>query len=295
MKDHLARKKEWLAVPFCHADAVLGATYYHFFFAVLLPLLDLARAKFIDYNQRILLVSCRLFNPILAEIIDKKIINLQIIPDIEVLRRIERLGADIEYLALDSMEAYFFRFGKFCVRPFAATRIRKITEFTKGIFQVETPAPAPDILIITRDRGENGHGNNTRSIPNVDEITAALIGEGLSVERLSLEGKSLAEQIAIFDRAKIVIAQHGSALSNIVWMRPDRARVIEIVPPAFRLPGWQYFELLARQMGIPRIEISTPDPFFPLDVKQILSSVHEFQFSDRIETVERLAARKPGH
>jgi hypothetical protein len=286
LKSYLARKKEWFAVPLCHANEVLGATYYHFFFAVLLPLLDLARTQYISSNQKILLISCRLFNPLLKEIVAKKIINLQIIPDIEVLRRIENLGADIEYVALDSYETYFFRHGKFCVRPFAGQRFRKISEFTKPFFRDDAlKTPAPEVLIINRDRGENGHGSNTRSIPNMEEITAAIRALGLSVESLNLEGKSLAEQIAIFDRAKIVIAQHGSALSNIVWMRPDRARVIEIVPPAFRLPGWQYFELLARQLGIPRIEISTPDPFCPLDVEQILSSVHEFEFSDRIESV----------
>jgi hypothetical protein len=84
----------------------------------------------------------------------------------------------------------------------------------------------------------------TRGIQNRDEVwaTAALKGWTL----LEPERFSVREQIALFSRADAVCAMHGSALTNILWMRPGTA-MIELTADNFILGG---FEWLSRCLDI---------------------------------------------
>lgn len=240
-----------------------------------MPLLDLCRYNRFDENQRVLLLSCGMFNQHLHALVNRRLINLHLLPDTEVLNRIERTGADIGYFILDSMETYYHRFGRFCVRPAAVngSRFRAISEFAKAYFLNEVKAP--DVLIISRNGEHEGHGSTTRDIPNVVELSEALTAEGYTVQIRSLEGNTLADQISLFHAAKIVIAQHGSSLANLVWMQPDKGSVVEIVPPDFRKDGWQYFEILAETMKISRREIAQKSPFSPVDVSAVLDAVRK--------------------
>lgn len=216
-----------------------------------------------------------MFNRILLELVKGELINLKIIPDIEVLKRLEALGADVEYFILDSMEAYFHRHGRFCVKPsiFSPDRFQGIAEYAKKHFLHEVDAP--DCLIIRRKIGHDGHGADTRDIQNLDGIAQILSDDGYTVDVRTLEGESLANQISIFHSAKIVIAQHGASLANLVWMRPEQGSLVEIVPPEFRRDGWAYFEILAKIMQIPRIEIAQISRFAPVNESDILQAVRK--------------------
>jgi len=122
---------------------------------------------------------------------------------------------------------------------------------------VKKSADKPDILLIDRapphshyaDVGRSS-GSQRRSIPNINSL-CELLNKHRKTEIFHLEDKDLALQIAAFSEANIVVAQHGAALTNIIWMRPG-SLVVEIIPPdkVPATPRHEYFSLLAEVMNI---------------------------------------------
>ncbi len=115
----------------------------------------------------------------------------------------------------------------------------------------------PDILLIDRapphshyaDVGRSS-GSQRRSIPNINSL-CELLNQHRKTEIFHLEDKDLALQIAAFSEANVVVAQHGAALTNIIWMRPG-SLVVEVIPPnkVPATPRHEYFSLLAEVMNI---------------------------------------------
>ncbi len=67
-----------------------------------------------------------------------------------------------------------------------------------------------------------------RRIVNFDDLLPTL--NSLGLEPIQLAGRSLAEQAALFHDASLVVANHGAALSNLVFCSPG-TRVIQILAP----------------------------------------------------------------
>ncbi|MEO9875932.1 MAG: glycosyltransferase family 61 protein [Anderseniella sp.] len=122
---------------------------------------------------------------------------------------------------------------------------------------VKKSADKPDILLIDRapphshyaDVGRSS-GSQRRSIPNINSL-CELLNKHRKTEIFHLEDKDLALQIAAFSEANVVVAQHGAALTNIIWMRPG-SLVVEIIPPdkVAATPRHEYFSLLAKVMNV---------------------------------------------
>ncbi len=119
------------------------------------------------------------------------------------------------------------------------------------------PKHRPDVLLIERGQ-PHGHyaevgrtsGGQRRSVPNFDSLRGVL-KKHHKAELLNLEDTDFASQIAVFREAKVVIAQHGAALTNIIWMRPG-SLVVEIVPPdkVPARPAQEFFNHLAEEMNV---------------------------------------------
>ncbi len=114
-----------------------------------------------------------------------------------------------------------------------------------------------DVLLIERghpnqhyaDLGRTS-GSQRRSVPNLGCLRD-LLQTRHRTELLNLEDTDLASQIAVFRNARAVVAQHGAALTNIIWMRPG-SLVIEIIPPR-KVPeaaDKEYFGRLAAEMAV---------------------------------------------
>nr|WP_283949759.1 glycosyltransferase family 61 protein [Limobrevibacterium gyesilva] len=91
-----------------------------------------------------------------------------------------------------------------------------------GTLRAAAPAcagPFPPRVYIDRRGGPN------RPLVNEDELVTGLAGLGFVPVRL--ERLSLAEQIALFANAEIVVAPHGAGLANIVFAQPG-SRVVEL-------------------------------------------------------------------
>ncbi len=87
-------------------------------------------------------------------------------------------------------------------------------------------------------------GDNSRFV-NEDEIARYFSGLGFKIVD---PGKmTIIEQVKLFQSAQIVVAAHGTALMNIMWMSPGSS-VIEICPKRFDNYAW--FANIAISVGI---------------------------------------------
>jgi len=96
-------------------------------------------------------------------------------------------------------------------------------------------AAGPSLVCIFRRRwGPAGPAGNRRTIENEDAVREVAqrvaSAQALRYEEPMLETLGIWDQIHIFTEAKVVIAQHGSALANVLWMPPGAA-VVEVGLP----------------------------------------------------------------
>ena len=98
------------------------------------------------------------------------------------------------------------------------------------------------VLVVDRDRD--------RSLLNRDEIVSYLgsssFSNPLQVSGVRFTNQVLQQQVDTFDKADIIIAIHGAALTNVAFMKPCSV-LIEIFPFAFRV---QMYEVLARNVDV---------------------------------------------
>ena len=114
-----------------------------------------------------------------------------------------------------------------------------------------------------------GGGTTRRKIANHAELLARLTAEFGQIRNSTLETLGLAGQIALFQTADVVVAQHGAALSNIVWMRRG-AHVFELIhaPQMKRI-----FGDLSSIFGVSHHFIEQNDPRGHVDVQELIECV----------------------
>jgi hypothetical protein len=99
----------------------------------------------------------------------------------------------------------------------------------------------PDTFYIN-DAEIKGSGRIRRSVPNMNEIYKKL-SEYMNVKFVYLEDKPLKEQIELFYHASCVVLQHGSAMGNLLWCKPE-THIVEIYT------GDDYFKKLIEDCGL---------------------------------------------
>lgn len=86
-----------------------------------------------------------------------------------------------------------------------------------------------------------------RVIANIDNMTIALHNAGFPiVDVQEMEDLSLVDQAAWFASHDIILAVHGGALTNAIFIRPNTA-IISLYPPGYYVPG--VFESLIEKAG----------------------------------------------
>ena len=93
-------------------------------------------------------------------------------------------------------------------------------------------------------------GSQRRSITNHEFLSDTLLakyGPNRFIN-IILERSSIYLQYKVFRDAKVVIAQHGAALSNIFFMRPSVSHIIEFSPPWSREA--EHFKNLSHFVGV---------------------------------------------
>lgn len=115
--------------------------------------------------------------------------------------------------------------------------------------------------------------NQRRSVPNFVAVHEAVRRVAPNTRAATLEDTSLRFQARLFRAADIVIAQHGAALGNILWMRPG-AQVVEIRDRG--LAGTlaeRVFARLARAVGVEHHVVPQEHPHAAVDPGDILEAL----------------------
>ncbi|AFY85468.1 tetratricopeptide repeat protein [Oscillatoria acuminata] len=95
----------------------------------------------------------------------------------------------------------------------------------------------PERIYIRRSTARN------RRLINEEEVIEFLAQFGF--EPIEPESLSFVEQIAVFSQAKIIVAPHGSGLTNLVFCRPG-TQAIELVSPHYVRP---YYAVICQLLG----------------------------------------------
>lgn len=115
------------------------------------------------------------------------------------------------------------------------------TAFVRGLFADEIAAggEAGDRLHVGR-----GPGVRRRVLLNEPALVAALRSAGF--QDVVMDGRTVAEQAECFAAARVVVAVHGAALTNLVFCRPG-TRVVELLPANAAV---SLYSLLSIQLGL---------------------------------------------
>jgi len=142
-------------------------------------------------------------------------------------------------------------------------------------------APVLDVLLVERGEPDpfylsprseiRGGARLRRSVPNADELAEALIRSGRQVTRMRPETLDLRDQIRAFSRAKVVVAQHGAALSNVLWMASG-SRVVEIIPR--KKDPRDHFSRIAEIVGATYVFVHQDGNHAPVKPQTLLEAVN---------------------
>lgn len=211
--------------------------YYHFFVGFLVPLVHwYCSTEAQRTYPRIYIRSCAPLDHIIFEIDLKGVVVLNRELHKALESEPEYDGNCLEHVVLEGYD-HPTRYSKE-VFDYVKSRIesRLFLKMERLIKKV-TQRKSEKILVINRsapnyyyssDKSEiKTAGTDRRSIPNFDEIIELLPKE--NTVSTTMEGKTLREQFLLFSNAKIVVAQHGAALANIIFCVAD-TRVVEIIP-----------------------------------------------------------------
>ena len=192
--------------------------------------------------------------------------------------------------AYDIFVAYIYGHGS----AFRKSTITKVLSFfSETVPPYVKLIPTYDVILIERTNTERYYqsvekvekeklsGALLRSIANHRELTEALSKEyGCRFCNITLERSSIYYQYHLFSNARVVIAQHGAALSNAFFMKPEKgATVIEIFPPAaqvlqqFKAGARTHFINLAKHMGLRHVMVNQSSNHSDVCIADVLTSV----------------------
>jgi hypothetical protein len=109
-----------------------------------------------------------------------------------------------------------------------------------------------------------------RSVPNMAAARARLSEAGIRTDMVELETTGLREQVMLFSQTRVLVAQHGAALTNMLWMPPGGV-IVEISPPAGIFSP--YFSKLAQVCGHQYVTVPQAGDHEPIDPGELLAAL----------------------
>ena len=262
--------------------------YYHFFMGFLVPLVHWyysteARRTY----PRIYIRSCALLDSIVFEIDLKGVVvlNRELHKSLESEPEYE--DNYLEHVVLEGYD-HPTRYSKE-VFDYVKSRVESLffLKMERSVKKI-TQRKSEKILVINRstpnyyyssDKSEiRTAGTDRRSIPNFNEIIELLPKE--NTVSTTMEGKTLREQFLLFSNAKIVVAQHGAALANIIFCGAD-TRIVEIVPQDLpqSILVTNYFGELAKRLHLEYACVRQTSRHSNVDAREIANIVQKSLFS----------------
>lgn len=188
--------------------------YYHFLYGYLFPFIQYHN---INGNDTYYFNDC---GPVINKIITE-------LPGINtgIINNDTKIDNNVQYFGFDN--------GKY-----HNINIQKIKSLIEEIYHIDTARQhfVEEALLIDRDIPHEfyhkqakikGSGSSRRHIPNIDQIHSYLLSKNMVVKKIFLEHLSLLDQINLFNTHRIIVAQHGASMSNLIWCKPQ-TKIIEI-------------------------------------------------------------------
>lgn len=260
--------------------------YYHFLLGYLLPLCAYAGQNGND-TSILLARACGPLSRLVCEVGIPGLVLCERQSHAELLHRVAELGLQrVEIAGLDLWKEPS-QYDEDRVALVAGQAMRYIEHRLGGEIdalrkklEAEWTA-SPRLVVIKREDPDpyylsdlaeiKGGGARRRTIANMAELSAALVARFEQTKVVSLEHWGLSEQIALFQTADVVVAQHGAALSNLVWMRPHT----DVFEYLHKPEQNRYFRGLSPIFGIRHHTLVQKNPRGPVDVDALMDTVSE--------------------
>jgi hypothetical protein len=258
--------------------------FYHFMFGYLLPFLEHCHGM--RGSHRFAMRDCGPMNRLFKDLGGFHIATRPVHRMLEAMVGVAPASGGIARIVIPGFDAP----GAYSAERFR--RIRRIVARLYGAqidaFAAAHPKAASERLVLVIDRAPpppehlaegtevKSGGSARRSVPNMAEVFDAIAARHDAM-LVRLEECSLFEQVFLFSRAWRVVAQHGAALSHLIWARAD-AGLVEIMPNPKEVPDdqlWQaaYFAALCRSMEVGRQVVKQGPPHAPVDPAAVLGAL----------------------
>lgn len=151
--------------------------------------------------------------------------------------------------------------------------IERVSDFLFKTFDISRDRRLLRKNIVIIDRGViasdatsyGANGSQRRSIPNIYDLYS-LLKDRVEIEIVQLDTMDIVDQIKLFSHSNGIIAQHGAALSNLIFCKP-KTTVIEILDPTPRSP---FFSALSKRMDLNHILFYQDHAKAPIDTKAMI-------------------------
>jgi len=152
----------------------------------------------------------------------------------------EKILASDRHPHIQAEELIVPSFGSYLgwLQPWGLKFLREVFLTPKVLSKVSSKRAFLERIYISREKAKY------RRVLNEGEVQEILRQNGFVT--VSPESMSLEEQIAMFAGAKIIIAPHGSGLTNIIFSQPG-TKVIEIISPHYLR---YYYWGISKQLGL---------------------------------------------
>jgi hypothetical protein len=281
-----------MAIQYVSFQPHLGTIlhYYHFFFACLIPLIDF-KLQHPNITEFRLTESIGPFH---------RMVSRDIYLNVRVVGNTSLTGTEniLQLPAYDTFENRFFTNASYDKMPIS------VRDNLIKFFETTLPGPVkkhrnmwaavhePRIVFIQRKADPefnsgtfaSSSGAYRRYIQNHREIKSALkLKYRRSTVNIAMENMNIYDQYVTFRSANILIAQHGAALANMIFMnslgevigttsgelRNSFAHVIEISPPYGRAS--KYFRNMAAHFNVSYSSIEQNETKGDVDVNVVLA------------------------
>lgn len=251
--------------------------FYHFLLGFLFPLaIAKTRLDELGFSGPIYVRSCGPMDRILAELAFP---NVRIVEKTEHLYNSSRTSIDGRPLVQKSVSGMDFTNGNY-----PAEGIIKAKDIIRAHLSLKitalgyTQSNRKGVLLINRSINSfysspsseiKAAGLQRRSISNFSDVEMALRRNFTDVNSVVLEHSPFMEQIYLFGSSDIIVAQHGAALTNIVWCKPNTL-VVEIAPTGYRTTC---FPPLSRHLGLIHRLVRQDGMHGDCDISDLISKV----------------------
>jgi len=229
--------------------------------------MDLWTSGYIDKRSKLYCRSVGAFDRILTELRSFGLIDLEVCNDLQA-----------PIVQLEDFDPFQNTRAALIFRPCSVDR-QTILRSTAPIVQA-FGEQSNDVLFIQRA------GNNPKRVFDMGTISRTIKAQGFVVDVSELEQATLRQQTSLFSGAKVIVAQHGAALGNLVWSPPG-VSVVEICPG--NMLGTPYFEILARILGLDYTRILQNGPLET--VKNDISRV----ILEKLDRIQDRSYKEPSH